>query len=445
MNKNKIIFWIIWVILIISIIFLVKILSSSQQQKKSSINLKSFNIWVLNDRKEDFNKVLEDFKNLNPKYKNSNFNIESFFSYSEYYSALVWAFLRWNWPDIFVLNNNDSNFFSEKILPLDPSIVSVDNFRNNYEIVFSNDLIKTINIDWKNIEYVSWIPVWYEVLWLFYNFSEVRNQKLTTWWYVNDFIRKIREQKDITALWLWDWTTTRYSNDIFLQFLLLDNIKSISEANWNWLKSAISAYKRFNDKTWDNRYENHIHELISTNRNNLHLFSRWELQMVIWYPRMIQEIDSNWYKKTFLRATYFPMYMENSWKLLINYNYFVISKESKNINVAYDFISYLNSIEWQKSYLKNNKFYLPANLSLVEERLEEPLFDWYSIKYRDFYNSSLELTSFSKEYAFLYDSEIKNILDSNRNYIELFENFRKKILCYKNKILSWENLSLRCE
>lgn len=444
MNKNKIIFWVIWILLIVIIVFFVQLLSSEQNKKNSSSQAKNLNIWVVNDKKENVLKFLEDFKNSNQKYKNVSFNVESFSSYSEYYLALVWAFLRWAWPDIFVLNNNDSNFFANKILPLDPSIISVDSFKNSYEPVFSNDLIKKINIDWKDVEYVSWIPVWYEVLWLFYNFTDVRNQKLTTWWHVNDFIRKVRETKDETALGLWDWTTTRYSNDIFLQFLLLDDIKSISEANWNSLKSAISAYKRFNDKNWDNRYANHIHELISTSKNNLHLFSRWEIKAVIWYPRMIEEIDFNWYRKNLLRATYFPMYIENSWKLLVNYNYFVISKESKNINIAYDLIYYLNSIEWRRSYLKNNKFYLPANMALLEEKLEEPLLDWYNVKYKNFH-SWLELTSFSKEYAFLYDNEIKKVLDSDSNYIELFEIFRKKILCYKDKVLSWKNLALNCE
>ena len=50
-------------------------------------------------------------------------------------------------------------------------------------------------------------------------------------------------------------------------------------------------------------------------------------------------------------------------------------------------------------------------LTLVEKRLEENLKDGYSLKYKNFYNQNLELTTFNKGIRTLYDKEVSLILD----------------------------------
>jgi maltose-binding protein MalE len=43
-----------------------------------------------------------------------------------------------------------------------------------------------------------------------------------------------------------------------------------------------------------------------------------------------------------LRVTTFPDFINNSEKL-VNYNYFVLNKDSKNKGIAYDFLKYVFS------------------------------------------------------------------------------------------------------
>jgi hypothetical protein len=83
-------------------------------------------------------------------------------------------------------------------------------------------------------------------------------------------------------------------------------------------------------------------------------------------------------------------------------------------------------------------------LSLVSKRLEENVSKDYVIKYKDFYNSSYELASFNKLNKVIYDKEMVNILDNSLNSQELFENFRKKLLCISSKMIKQENMSLSC-
>jgi hypothetical protein len=79
-------------------------------------------------------------------------------------------------------------------------------------------------------------------------------------------------------------------------------------------------------------------------------------------------------------------------------------------------------------------------LSLISDRLEQNLRNDYVIKYKDFYNSSFDLVSFDKRSRVAYDKEMTNILDNSSKSQELFENFRKRILCVTSKMLKQENM-----
>lgn len=446
MNKNKIIFLAIWVWVLVLIIVLFIFLSSAWKKARTTTTTSQdgFKIWVLNDDKTKFWDIMKDFKDKYPQYKNENFSIVTFTNYDEYYNSLVWAFLRWVAPDIFVLNNNDSNFFDLQVLWLDPVLVSPDEFRKNFDSVFSQDLIRKVQVDDKTVEFLAWIPIWYETLGLFYNFREIKWKKLSTWSYINDVIRELRENNASSWIWIWNWTTVYDAWDIITQFFLLDGIVDLFSATWNNLKSSLSNYARYWDENMDNKYNSFYSDLITNNKNNLDLFSSWDIQMVLGYPRMIQEIDKKWFNKWFLRAEPFPTYKENNGKLLVNYNYFVINKNTSNQELAWSILQYLSTPEAQSLYLKSFEYYMPAMLSLVADRLEENIKSWYNIKYKNFYNPDLELTSFDKKLRTVYDKEISLILDSWINSTVLFENFRKRLLCLSNKMVLGEWLETSC-
>jgi len=442
MNKNKLIFAIIWIIVLIFLLFLVYTLNKNADPNTKKNIKSSLVIWILQDDSNKFSSYLEEFKKTNEIYKNITFSVVSFDSYYEYFNSLVWAFLKWTTPDIFVLNNNDSNFFVDQTYPLDSTIINPDDFRKDYDVIFSNSLIKSIDSDWKKIEYLDWVPIWYELLWMFYNFRDLKWKKLKTWSYINDIVSNIKQEWWLSTIWIWNGTTVFWVEDIITQFFLLDNISWIDSRNSNSIKSSLATYMNFWE--WNNNYNSFSDDLLSTSRNNLDLFSRGDIQIVLGYPRILEEIDKKWFNKTFLRAEPFPTYWENKWKILINYNYFVINKNTIDLNLSLELMKYFYSVEWQKKYLEIFPYYFPSKLSLLDERLDENLKEWYTIKYKDFYNSSLELASFNKKYRSLYDKEIINILDNNTNYLYLFENFRKRLLCLSNKMITWENISVSC-
>lgn len=440
-NKNKIIFWIIWVVFVICIITIFFVLFQVSKKSNTTTNNSNFTIWTLYN-KDSFNKYIDEFKSQNEKYKNTTFNIVSFINYDEYFNTLIWAFLSWKTPDMFVVNNNDSNFFIEQITGIHPDYINPDDFRKNHDIVFSQDLIQTIPVEDKEVEFLIWVPLWYEVLWIFYNFRELIWKNLSTWWYINEIIKENREIKNKATIWIWNWSKVSLVSQIITQFFLLDNIISLDQNTWNSnsIKSSLSSYVRF----WDINDNNKFNNFLSWNKTDLDLFSAWEIQMVLWFPKMLEEIDKKWFKKNFLRAEKFPTYIENTWKLLINYNYFVINKNTLNYDLASELAVYFNSDIWQKKYLELFPYYFPSNITLLNDRLEENLKSWYSIKYKDFYNSNLELTTFNKKYRTIYDKEIISILDNSTNFVELFEIFRKRILCISNKMINQENLDKIC-
>lgn len=421
------------------------LLSSTWETKnRSSSSSWDFTLWILQDNKEKFNTFLNDFKSVNTAYKNTNFNIVSFGDYEEYYNALIGAFLREEAPDMFMVNNNDSLIFESQISWIDPTLISPDDFRKNYDLVFSNDLIRKTKVDDKEVEFLAGIPLWYENLWIFYNFREIKGKTLSTWAYINEVVRELRENSGKIWIGIWNGSTVYKAEDIITQFFLLDDIKNLQDASGNSIKSSLSNYIRFWDERQDNKYDELFQSLLTDNKNNLDAFSKWDIQMVIGYPRMLDEIEKKWFNRNFLRAEIFPMYKENSGKLLINYNYFVINKNSLKSATAQDLMTYFYSPDGQKKYLEIFNYYMPTQLWLMATRWEENIKEGFTIKYKDFYNANLELTTFNKWIKSIYDREVKNILDNKLNSIELFEIFRKKVLCIKNKTTSSESLEQNC-
>jgi hypothetical protein len=59
----------------------------------------------------------------------------------------------------------------------------------------------------------------------------------------------------------------------------------------------------------------------------------------------------------------------------VNYNYFVINKNTLNLDLSLALISYFSSKEGQQKYLDIFPYYMPSMLSLLEKRLEENIKD----------------------------------------------------------------------
>ena len=448
MNKNKLIFAIIGWIILVFILFVVSWLNKGTEKKNTNKWQWDFSIWMIWKNKDWLTSVVDDFKKINKKYSNTNIKVETFSSYSDYQLALTAWIIDNKAPDIFVLNNNEKHsIFENQAYWINPKVINPNDFRKKFKWVFADDLILT---DWeweKKVEYLKWIPVWYETLWVFYNRRYVKAADLWSLSSLNNVVADLKEKKpNLIPIWIWNWSTVLWSEDIITQFFMFeDGVSSLSDVTSTKMKQWLASYLQYWNINWDNGYNSRFAELSKFWQTSLDLFSKWETFMVVGYPSLIDEIYKKWFSKNFLEAAPFPHYFSWNWKTLVNYDYFVINKDTKNLDLSNAFMLYLSSDNWAENFLKWFKYYLPALLSLESDKLDEKISDNFNIVLKDFYNNDYELSSFDKWIKSTYDKEIISILDNASNYENEFLGFQKKILCNATKISSFENLSKSCE
>lgn len=448
MNKNKLIFAIIWALLLVFILFTVMTLQKSSEWTNTSNTSSDFTIWLIAEKDIDPYPIIENFKKINPDYSSSNIVIEKFTNYEDYYYTLSSALSSDKWPDVFVLNNNEKNsIFSNQATWVHPDVLNPNDFRKKFKWVFSDDLILTYD-DWEEVqEFLAWVPVWYETLWIFYNRRYVKDSDLTSISSLNNKVSELKTQKpSLIPIWIWNWSTVKYAGDILAQFFMLENdVAWLSDLIWNTLKQWIVSYLLYWDVDWYNSYDSRFMELSNLWQNSIDLFSRWETFMVVWYPRLIKEIKEKWFSKNFLLASAFPHYYSWDWSTLVNYDYFVINKDSLNQDLANAFLSYLSTDIWAENYLSVFSYYLPALLSLESDKLEDKIDEDFNLVLWDFFNNEYNLSSFDKWIKNLYDKWVISVLDNWANYENAFSDLKNSILCKTKKIVSLENLSEDCE
>ena len=407
MNKKKLLF-LIWLWIFVFILIIIAfIISNSSTKKTKKASATNFKIWILDDNKDDFTNFIEDFKK-DKKYSSFSPQIESFSNYEEYYLALASAFAKGEAPDIFMLNNNEKSLFLESISWIDPNIISPDDLRSYFKWFFGDDLIYSVWDKDNKKEFLIGVPAWYETLWVFFNFRKIQDiKKFKNFSYLETLIND-KAKEGFSVLGLWDASTTKYAWDIFGQFLMsigINDIKSLSDSE---LKQALASYYEF--YSWKNNYKDIAYSLKIWNKNNIDAFADWKIWAIFAYPRTLSDIDERWFNKVFLRATSFPDFINDS-KFLVNYNYFVINKNTKNMDMALEFLKYLFSEKWEKKYLLHFKYYLPARLSIYEDIKDRDILEPYHIKLKNFYKTDAIYSSFDKGIKYIYDNNIKNILD----------------------------------
>jgi len=443
MNKKKIFFLaILWffVLIIVLIVSFINWWEKTDIWNKTSGN---FKIWILNDSVDDFSLYIEDFKkaswviNFAPK-------IESFDNYDEYNSALASAIIKGEAPDLYMLNNNEKSIFLENAIWIDPEVISPDDLRTYFKPFFWDDLILSTWVDDLKKEFLVWIPFWFETLGLYFNFRRINDvKKLNNFPNIENYITELHDSKpELTALWIWRWTTVENSSDIITQFIMSDQVKDLSMVNSSNIKNVFSEY--FNFATWDNNYSQFDISLKQEWKTNLDSFIDEDVGMIFGYPRLLSKIDEKWFSKSTLMVTNFPDFINETEKL-VNYNYFVLNKDSQNKQPAYEFMKYIFSEEWEKAYLNHFKYYIPARISVYSDVKDRKISDSFNIKLKDFYNSEAIYSSFDKWLKTVYDKEITILLDDEINYLTNVSRFIESLKCKSSKIIKLEKLSESCE
>ncbi len=444
MNKKKLIFLALLGFFVIIIIVIIAFMSSSTKSRnKENISTNDMTIWILEDSKDDFNAFLDDFKNNTG---NSNFeaNIETFSNYEEYNMALSSAEIKWKSPDLYMLNNNEKSIFLENAIWLDPEILSPDEMRSYFYSFFWDDLIYSSWEKEEKTEFLVWVPFWYETLWLYFNLSRVNDiKKLKSFPEIENLIKEFHDKKPgLTALWIWKWFTVNNISNIFINFLMSEWVNSLEDLNSGNTKKVFSEYFSFN--SWANWYLKADNILRKQWKNNIDYFIDWEIAMIFGFPRLLDTIDDKWFSKSKLRVVNFPDFINESNKL-VNYNYFVLNKNSQNKEMAYEILKYMFSEAWEKAYLKNFKYYLPARVSVYADLKNREIHDKFYIKLKDFYNSEAIYSSFNKWLKSVFDKDISLLLDSEVNYIQRVSVFIANLKCKTLKVTKLEDLSKNCE
>jgi len=442
MNKNKVFFSILWLIFLSLVIFLVTTLTSSSNDT-GPVQRWGLDIWILHDSRDTFDKFTTSFKQAYPQYLNTRINVESFSDVYTYKNAISSAVYSWSAPDIFVLPSGETSELENLVTAIDPQKVSPNDFRLNYKILFWEELILSDPGD-ANIEYLKWIPAWYETLGLFYNRKYfLRPSELQTWWDFSKEIKAVWEKySSIVPLALWNASWVSRVSEIIRTFFALEWIESLVQTPENQIKQVLWLYKAYGDKNGDNRYDILSAPFVSD--DDIDFFTQWKVASMIWFPRDLIEINRIWYQRSFLFATPFPSYAGKEKLQLIDYNYFVIHKDTDVYDLAGDFMAYLASDEWQAQFHEVFPYYLPAHLWVESGLLEKKILPDYNIVYKNFIDSSTQIKTYQAWNLNMFDIWIKNILDMDSAYDERFSDMKSYIACSNTKSTSLLNLSSPC-
>lgn len=424
---------------------------------------KELNIWVVWDETAWFEDISKWFKEKYKEYKNTNIKFTKFSSYKDYEDTLTKVYSDGSSPDIFVINSNWWKILEDKISLVPTNIINPTDFSKSFNKVFDwliYDQFEELQ-KWKKtrVTWLKWVPMWYETLWIYYNWDLI--QKVPeTWEEINSLSSEWSEDYSPIGIGLWsDYTDSL--EEIIPLFAIqnwYDSYKSIWKDWWKLLDSYINIYS----SNWTNSFLSQKSEMLPWETNNIDLFARWKVWMIIWYPSTLKKIElatkRAWWYNTLddknLRTDLIPQITSNKkdFKNLANFNYFAASRIWKYKDASFKFIWYLATEEAQKKYLDNFPWYLPAVKSAEDYRLKQKMSTNYSrIDYTSFsVNDDTQLKIFDKWLKTYFDSYIsKNFinfdnLDSNK-YNDTISSLINFIDCNEKHLIEKTNFETECK
>jgi len=444
MNKNKIIFAVIAAAILWLIILLVTWLNKANPATTNKTVAWDFSIWILHDDEWDFSKLISWFKAAFPSYSGKNIVVESFSDRVTYTNALTSSIISGLGPDIFMQSNGEISAFENQIAWVNPSIVSPNDFRLQFHPIFWDDLVVTDPND-PAVEFLKWIPAWYETLWIFYNRKYfLRPSGIENW---SGFLREVQGISDkfsnIIPVAMWNGSWVSRAAEIITTLLALEGQESLLETENNQVRQVLGMYNGFWQSNGDNRYN-----ILSTpfeENSDIDYFTSGDVAAMIWYPRDLLAIDRIWYQSSFLFAAPFPKYVGSDKKVSIDYNYFVINKDTPFTDLSQDFMAYLASDQWQQLYSDTYPYYLSPNVLVSSTMAEKKILPGYNIVYKNFIWDIDELVSFDLGSKNIFSQAIIPILDMDSWYDSEFNKMSSYITCWVTKQNTLLNLSSPCK
>lgn len=378
MSTRKIIFFIIVWIITISLLIWVFILSNNKPNNKWSGNI---TIWINNWTTDDFQKIIDWFYQDNSENKKIHITVEKKTSDPEKYRTLLLSTLAdWTGPDIFMLPRWEDDLLENRVYPLDSSVVNIAEFERKFELeAFSSLIVDSQDENWKKIQALKWVPIWYETLWVFYNRAILRtgapsdfsNLELlysqfpakifpTNLGLSKQFVPNI---SDILPIFLTEekiywYDKLKSSYKSFLNYYNYGNLKVATEPDeWNIYNQGSSL------RSTESEMKN---EKLTT----IDKFVRWDIWMIIGYQSLIPEIEkalkrANWNnaQDPALFLTSRLPYFSKNYQNIARYDYFWLSNRSTNPDASLKFLQFLLTENGQRVALEAYPNLIPAQTS----------------------------------------------------------------------------------
>lgn len=443
MNKNKIIFLVIWVIIVLLLGVLLTNLNKKETKTVQQKSTGDFYIWILHDRVSDFWDFIAGFKAANPEYAGRNIVVESFSDELTYTNTLSAAISADQAPDLFVLSNSETSQFENQILGIDPAAVSPNDFRLRFKPVFWDDLILSDESD-SSIEFLKWIPAWYESLGIFYNRKFfLRPSEIGTW---TDFAQEVRsiaqKHSNVIPIALGNGSGVSRAAEIITSLFVLEGKSSLVTTDSTESRQVLAMYNGFGQRDGENRYN--ILSAPFVRDKDIDFFTKGDVAAMIWYPRDLLAIDEIWYQKSFLFATPFPGYAWEEKLTSISYNYFAINKDTSHRDLALWFLSFLASSDGQQLYSDTFPYYLSGEVNVATNMTEKKILPQYNIVYKNFVSEDDILVSYDLGNKNTYQLNIPRILDLDSWFDSEFNELSSYITCSSTKQNTLLNLSSPC-
>lgn len=375
MSPKKIIFLVVSgaTILLIAIII---ITLSNKSQKPTEIP-KSMKIWITDGTTEWYASLVEWFKSFAPEYKNTDIIFEKKTTDPIRYRILLLSTLsEWTWPDIFMIWAWTDSVLESKIEPIPEDVLNFSNFEKRYDDIFLPLIVSTWSKDSLK-RYILWIPLGFETMWVFYNKALVREVPQT--WNELDLLydKWISPNVFPTNLWLGPRYTQNASEVIalFLGKSGITNLLSLKSGTVNEFNTYVN-YKNAKISWGSNPDDIYSPSLTLMGKQEsmeaekgttLDMFMRGEIWLILWYPSLISELEksdkrawSDSVASTILTEK-IPLEKPTDWRINIaKYDFFALSKWTKNPTAWVKFMEYLMTQDAQKRFLESNPYTIAA-------------------------------------------------------------------------------------
>ncbi|MDD2516538.1 MAG: ABC transporter substrate-binding protein [Candidatus Gracilibacteria bacterium] len=471
---RKNIFFVIIGILLVGVIYLAYSINQPNPNAKSS---KEFNVWVVGDDTAGFDDIAKGFKAKYKEYANYNIKFTKFSSYEDYEQTLTSVFGDGWSPDVFVVNNNGGQLLENKISLISTKKISTNDFSKRFNKVFDSliyDKEEEIKKGKKErVVGIKGIPLGYETMGVFYNWDQIRTVP-DTWQDLNKELGNNTTTGDEDSDKSSDSTQEGSFSTIGIG-LGADFVASFEDIfSLLAIQNGVDTYQKL-DKDGEKILSNYVNnygidqnnafsrlkqEMIKDETNNLDLFAKGKVGMIIGYPSLLKQIElaikrsggNNVLNSKNLRTGPIPQNSKDKdqAKNLVNYNYFASSKITKNRDMAENFLQYLSTQEAEKKYLNNFPYYLSAQKELEEYRLKQNISNEYTkVSYESFNTPENSLHNFEKGLKMQFDKFItKKFVNidtfENDKFSTLIKGLIANIDCNINHLIKNTDFETEC-